>query len=427
MSTGALFLIGVFMLTMLVDLPIVYGMVLSGLAYLVIFDTAPVAVAAQQYVSGLDSFTLLAIPLFILAAQLMNAAGLTQRIVRLCAAIVGDIKGGLAVVAVMACLVFGALSGSGVADVVAIGSLLLPAMARAGYDKGFSCALVGCAGTTATIVPPSIVLIIYGTTTNTSVGKLFMAGIVPAVLLSLSLIGIAVWQARKYNWSGGKPFEWAELRASLLDALPALMVPVLIIGGIRMGVFTASEAASSAITYALLIGLFWYRTLSLRAIWQSLKSAGEGSASILLMIGASGFFAWILVAEQVPQALAALLSNWTDSRTTVLLLLTVVLLLLGTFMEAIPIIIIVAPVVMPVLAHYQIDPVHFGILLTINMAIGAVSPPVGVDLMAACKVGGITMMQTLRPLTWMMLAMVGVLLLVTFVPELVMFLPRNVQ
>ncbi|MCW5222196.1 TRAP transporter large permease [Verminephrobacter aporrectodeae] len=427
MSGGALFLMGVFMLTMLVDLPIVYGMVLSGLAYLAIFDTAPVAVAAQQYVSGLDSFTLLAIPLFILAAQLMNGAGLTQRIVRLCAAIVGDVKGGLAVVAVMSCLVFGALSGSGVADVLAIGSLLLPAMARAGYDKGFSCALVGCAGTSATIVPPSIVLIIYGTTTNTSVGKLFMAGIVPAVLLSLSLIAIAVWQARKYDWSGGKPFEWAELRASLSDAVPALMVPVLIIGGIRLGVFTASEAASSAIAYSLLIGLFWYRTLSLRTIWQSLKVAGEGSASILLMIGASGFFAWILVAEQVPQALAALLASWTDSRTTVLLLLTAVLLLLGTFMEAIPIIIIVAPVVMPVLAHYRIDPVHFGILLTINMAIGAVSPPVGVDLMAACKVGGITMMQTLRPLTWMMLAMVGVLMLVTFVPDLVMFLPRHVQ
>lgn len=427
MSTGALFLMGMFMLTMLIDLPIVYGMVLSGLAYLAIFDTAPFAVAAQQYVAGLDSFTLLAIPLFILAAHLMTGAGLTQRIVRLCAAIVGDIKGGLAVVAVMACLLFGALSGSGVADVLAIGGLLLPAMTRAGYDKGFSCALVGCAGTTATIVPPSIVLIIYGTTTDTSVGKLFMAGIVPAVLLSLSLIGIAVWQSRKYGWSGGRPFEWQELRAAFVDALPALMVPVLIIGGIRLGVFTATEAASSAIAYALLIGLFWYRSLSLRAIWQSLKTAGEGSSSILLMIGASGFFAWILVAEQVPQALATLLADWTDSRNTVLLLLTAVLLLLGTFMEAIPIIIIVAPVVMPVLAHYQIDPVHFGILLTINMAIGAVSPPVGVDLMAACRVGGITMMQTLRPLTWMMLAMVGVLLLVTFVPELVMFLPRHVQ
>ena len=427
MSVGAIFLMSIFMLTMLIDLPIVYGMVLSGLLYLAVFDAAPVAVAAQQYVAGLDSFTLLAIPLFILAAQLMNGAGLTQRIVRLCAAMVGDIKGGLAVVAVMSCLLFGALSGSGVADVVAIGSLLIPAMTKAGYDKGFSCALVGCSGTTATIVPPSIVLIIYGTTTNTSVGKLFMAGIVPAVLLSAALIGIAIWLSRKHNWSGGRPFEWDELRKALIDAIPALMVPVIIIGGIRFGIFTASEAASSAIVYSLLIGLFWYRTLSLRLIWQSLKNAGEGSASILLMIGASGFFAWILVAEQVPQALASLLANWTESRNTVLVLLTVVLLVLGTFMEAIPIIIIVAPVVMPVLAIYNIDPVHFGILLTINMAIGAVSPPVGVDLMAACRVGGITMMQTWRPLTWMMAAMVGVLVLVTFVPELVMYLPGRIK
>ncbi|MEP6971158.1 MAG: TRAP transporter large permease [Betaproteobacteria bacterium] len=427
MSGGAYFLIGVFALTMMLDLPIAFGMVLSGLAYLTVFDAAPMTVAAQQYVVGLDSFTLLAIPLFLLAAHLMNGAGLTQRIVRLCAAIVGDIQGGLAVVAVLACLLFGALSGSGVADVIAIGSLLLPAMARNGYDKGFSCALIGCAGTTATIIPPSIVLIVYGTTTNTSIGKLFLAGIVPGILLSASLIGIALWQARKYNWAGGAPFTWPEFRVALIEALPALMVPVLIIGGIRFGIFTATEAASSAIAYALLIGLFWYRSLTLRSIWESLKVTGEGSASILLLIGASGFFAWILVAEQVPQALSAMLANWTDSRTAVLLLLTVILLVLGTFMEAIPIIIIMAPVVMPILTHYQIDPVHFGILLTINMAIGAVSPPVGVDLMAACKVGGITMMQTLRPLSWMMLAMVGVLLLVTFVPDLVMYLPRNVK
>ncbi len=427
MSNGAYFLIGAFALAMLMDLPIVFAMLLSGLAYLAVFESAPVAVAAQQYVSGLDSFTLLAIPLFVLAAELMNGAGLTQRIVRLCAAIVGDIKGGLAVVAVMSCLLFGALSGSGVADVVAIGSLLLPAMARAGYDKGFSCALVGCAGTTATIIPPSIVLIIYGTSTNTSIGKLFMAGIVPGILLGVALIGIAIWQARKYNWSGGKPFNLPELRAAFIDSLPALMVPVLIIGGIRFGVFTATEAGSSAIVYAILIGLFWYRSLTMRSILESLKKTGEGSASILVTFGASGFFAWILVAEQVPLSLSNLLAAWTDSTTTVLLFLTVVLLVLGTFMEAIPIIIIVAPVVMPILLKYNIDPVHFGILLTINMAIGAVSPPVGIDLMAACRVGGITMMQTLRPLSWMMLAMISVLLLITFVPEIVMFLPNNVK
>jgi tripartite ATP-independent transporter DctM subunit len=201
------------------------------------------------------------------------------------------------------------------------------------------------------------------------------------------------------------------------------MVPVLIIGGIRFGIFTATEAASSAIIYALLIGFFWYRTLSLKSLWDNLKSTGESSASILLIIGASGLFAWVLVAEQVPQALSTLLVEWTDSKTAVLLVLTVVLLLLGTFMEAIPVIIIVAPVVMPVLAHYNIDPVHFGILLSIN----ANTPPVGVDLMAACKIGGINMMQTLRPLSWMMLAMTAVMLLLTFVPELVLFLPRHVQ
>ncbi|KGD86788.1 C4-dicarboxylate ABC transporter permease [Achromobacter sp. RTa] len=427
MSSGALFLMGVFTVTVLIDMPIAFGLVLSCLAYLAVYDSAPMMVAAQQYVVGLDSFTLLAIPLFILAAQLMNGAGLTQRIVRLCAAIVGDIKGGLAVVAVLACLMFGALSGSGVADVVAIGSLLLPAMARSGYDKGFSCALVGSAGATSTIIPPSIVLIVYGTITDTSVGKLFLAGIVPGILLGLSLIGVAIWQARKHNWAGGQPFSWPELRAAAVDALPALMVPVLIIGGIRFGIFTATEAASSAIVYALLIGFFWYRTLSLKSLWDNLKSTGESSASILLIIGASGLFAWVLVAEQVPQALSSLLVDWTDSRVAVLLVLTVVLLLLGTFMEAIPVIIIVAPVVMPVLAHYNIDPVHFGILLSINMAIGANTPPVGVDLMAACKIGGINMMQTLRPLSWMMLAMTAVMLLLTFVPELVLFLPRHVQ
>ncbi|CAP42686.1 TRAP transporter large permease [Bordetella petrii] len=427
MSTGALFLMGVFTVTVLIDMPIAFGLVLSCLAYLAVYDTAPMMLAAQQYVSGLDSFTLLAIPLFILAAQLMNGAGLTQRIVRLCAAIVGDIRGGLAVVAVLACLMFGALSGSGVADVIAIGSLLLPAMARSGYDKGFSCALVGSAGAASTIIPPSIVLIVYGTITDTSVGKLFLAGIIPGILLGGSLIVVAIWQARKHNWAGGALFSWAELRAALVDAVPALMVPVLIIGGIRLGIFTATEAASSAIVYALLIGFFWYRTLSLRAVWESLKSTGEGSASILLLIGASALFAWILVAEQVPQALSQLLVNWTDSKTAVLLVLTVVLLLLGTFMEAIPVIIIVAPVVMPVLAHYHIDPVHFGILLSINMAIGANTPPVGVDLMAACKIGGINMMQTLRPLTWMMLAMTTVMLLLTFIPELVLYLPRHVQ
>ena len=427
MTPGVATLLGIFAVTVVLDMPIAFGLALASVAYLLIFETAPLMVAAQQLVAGLDSFTLLAIPLFLLAAQLMNAAGLTMRIVRLCSAAVGDIKGGLAVVAVLASMLFGALSGSGVADVVAIGSVILPAMYRSGYGKGFSCALLGCAGSLGTVIPPSIVMIVYGTTTNTSVGKLFIAGIVPGLLLGAALIAVAIWQSRRHGWAGGEAFDRHRFAAALKEALPALMVPVLIIGGIRFGVFTATAAASSAIVYALLVGFLVYRQLDWRLVWQSLKQTGETSASILLIVGSAALFAWILVSEQVPQALAQALTQWTSSGTAVLLLITVVLLLLGTFMETIAIIIIVAPVVMPAIQHYGIDPVHFGILLTINLAIGANTPPLGVDLMAACRIGGITMMQALAPLAWMLAAMMLVLMLVTFVPELALFLPRQMQ
>ena len=427
MTPGVATLLGIFAVTVLLDMPIAFGLALASVAYLLIFETAPLMVAAQQLVAGLDSFTLLAIPLFLLAAQLMNSAGLTIRIIRLCSAAVGDIKGGLAVVAVLASMLFGALSGSGVADVVAIGSVILPAMYRSGYGKGFSCALLGCAGSLGTVIPPSIVMIVYGTTTNTSVGKLFVAGIIPGLLLGGALILVAIHQSRRNGWAGGEPFDRIRFFAALREALPALMVPVLIIGGIRFGIFTATEAASSAIVYALLVGFFVYRQLTWSLIRESLKRTGETSASILLIVGSAGLFAWILVSEQVPQALAQVLTQWTSSGTAVLLLITVVLLLLGTFMETIAIIIIVAPVVMPAIQQYGIDPVHFGILLTINLAIGANTPPLGVDLMAACRIGGISMMEALRPLTAMIAAMIAVLMLVTFVPELALFLPRHMQ
>ncbi len=424
MTTGVVTLLVVFALTILIDIPIAFGLALSSLVYLLAFDAAPLMVAAQQIVSGMDSFTLLAIPLFLLAAQLMNSAGLTDKIVRLCAAAVGDIKGGLAVVAVLASMLFGALSGSGVADVVAIGSVLLPAMYRSGYDKGFSCALIGCAGSLGVVIPPSIVMIVYGTTTNTSVGKLFLGGVIPGILLGMTLIGVVLWQSRKHHWAGGTPFDRRNLLTALKEALPALLVPVLIIGGIRMGIFTATEAAASAIVYALLVGFFIYQQLSWRTVWTCLRSTGETSASILLIIGAAGLFAWILVSEQVPQMLAQLLTQWTSSKTAVLLLITAVLLVLGTFMETIAIIIIIAPVVMPAIRHYGIDPVHFGVILTVNLAIGANTPPLGVDLMAACRIGGITMVQALKPLVWLLGAMISVLMLMTFVPEIVLFLPR---
>ena len=427
MTPGVLTLLGIFAVTVAIDIPIAFGLAMASVAYLLIFETAPLMVAAQQLVAGLDSFTLLAIPLFLLAAQLMNSAGLTDRIIRLCSAAIGDIKGGLAVVAVLASMLFGALSGSGVADVVAIGSVILPAMYRSGYSKGFSCALLGCAGSLGTVIPPSIVMIVYGTTTNTSVGKLFLAGVIPGLLLGASLCAVAIWQAHRHGWAGGEPFDGRRFAAALKDSLPALMVPVLIIGGIRFGIFTATEAASSAIVYALLVGFFLYRQLDLKEVWQCLKRTGETGASILIIVGSAGLFAWILVSEQVPQALAHLLTQWTTSGIAVLLLIMVMLLILGTFMETIAVIIIVAPVVMPAIQQYGIDPVHFGILLTINLAIGANTPPLGVDLLAACRIGGISMIESLGPLLPMIAAMIAVLLLVMFVPDLALFLPRHMK
>lgn len=423
MTAGALTLIGVFALAILVDVPIAFGLILAVLAYLLAFGAAPMMVAAQQFATGMESFTLLAIPLFVLAAQLMNHAGLTQRLVRLCMAMVGDIRGGLAVVAVLACMMFGALSGSGVADVIAIGSMLLPAMKRSGYHQGFSSALVGTASSVGTVIPPSIVMIVYGTTSNTSVGKLFMGGLIPGLLLTLALAAVAIFVSRRHGWAGGQKAEPGERRRAFIAALPALLVPVLIIGGIRFGVFTPTEAAASAIVYALVVGLVVYRSLSWKSIVDSVLATAETSGAILVIIGAAGMFAWGLTYEQVPQAIAALIGDLTDSRVGVLLLLMTILLVLGSFMESIAIIIIVTPIVLPLLSQYGIDPVHFGVLLTINLAIGANTPPLGVDLMAACRIAGISVMYSLRHLMLMLVAMIAVLLLVAFVPELVLFLP----
>ncbi|MCL2895602.1 TRAP transporter large permease [Brenneria tiliae] len=427
MSDGAWVLIGMFALMLLLDMPVAFGLLVAAMSYLLIFDGAPLMVAAQQYVAGMQSFTLLAIPMFILAAQLMNHAGLTTRIVKLCMASVGDIRGGLAVVAVLACMLFGSLSGSGVADVVAVGGMLLPAMRKEGYAPGFSSALIGTSSSIATVLPPSIVMIVYGTTSNTSIGKLFMGGVIPGLMLAAALVVAALYLSRKHNWAGGRRYSGREKIRAWLDALPALMVPVLIIGGIRMGVFTATEAAISAIAYALVLGVFFYRCISWREIWLSLRETAEISAAILTIIAAAGLFGWGLSYEQVPQAIASLIGNITDSKYTVLLMLMSLLLVLGTFMETIAIIIIITPIVMPLLQQYGIDPVHFGILLTVNMAIGANTPPLGIDLMAACRVSGITVTETFKPLLVMLSAMLAVLLLLVFIPELVLYLPSRMD
>ncbi|WP_138466948.1 TRAP transporter large permease [Poseidonocella sp. HB161398] len=419
MSFELALLLGSFAFLVLIDAPIAVALGLSSALYVAVADLAPMMVVAQRMVAGIDSFTLLAIPLFLMAGMLMVEGGLAPRIVALCAALVGQATGGLAMVMIAACLLFGSLSGSGVADVIAIGTMLLPAMKERGYPPGFSCAALGCAGSLGTVVPPSIVLIVYGTATNTSIGQLFLGAIIPGLLLGGGLMAVAWAISRKHGWRGGETAAPGELGRRFVAALPALFAPVIIVGGIRFGVFTPTEAAGAGVAYALLTGGLVYRGLDLRKTLAILRDTAEMTGSILFVIAAASVFGWILAAEQVPQLALQAIQGLTGNATVALLLLMALVLVLGTFMESIAIILILAPVFLPMLRSYGIDPVYFGILLAINLAIGANTPPLGIDLMAACRTGGIPMSQSFRYLLPFLGAMVAVLLLLVLFPGIV--------
>jgi len=419
-----LVLIGSFFLAVTLGIPISMSIGLSAVLYLLFYGSISLAVIAQQMTLGIDSFPLLAIPLFLLAGMIMSEANITTRIIGFANALVGRIMGGLAMVMVISCMFFGAISGSGVADVTAIGSLMLPAMDQQGYRKGLSASLLGCAGSLGTVIPPSIVMIILGVTTGTSIGKLYMGGIIPGVFTGCCLMGLAWVYAKRMHLPPGEPFAVGKVVTAFRQAFLSLLTPVIIIGGIVTGVFTATEAAAAASAYALVLGLFVYRSLKLSQLPGIFLRVAETTGIILFIISAAALFGWILAAEQIPQRLAAFFLSISQNYYVLLILINVLLLILGTFMETIAIIIIVVPVLMPLVTSLGMDPVHFGVMVTVNMAIGANTPPVGVDLIAACKVGHTTLDDAM-PYIWPFVgAMTVALIFVTFIPPLVTFIPQ---
>lgn len=406
-----LLLLAVFGVLLLLDLPIAAALGLACFAYLLVADVAPLVLVAQRAVAGIDSFTLLAIPLFLLAGKMLHLAGLTERLVALCIAIVGPLPGGLAVVLVLACMLFGTLSGSGTADILAIGTMLLPAMRERGYPPEYSAALLSTAGSLSTVIPPSIVLIVYGAVTNTSVAALYGAALIPAIVGAAALMLVAQRTGRRHEAGRNERLSLAAVPRAAWRALPALGAPAIVILGIRSGMFTPTEAAAILVLYALIVGVLVQRRLEARGIVEALKETAEASAAILLVITMASAFAWILTAEQVPQDVSSWISGHTSSPVVVLIMMMCVLLLFGTFMETIAIILILAPVFLPLLRDYGIDPVLFGVLLTINLAVGANTPPVAVALLAASRVAGVRVLATLRhliaSLSVLLLLMVG--------------------
>ena len=415
-----------FFVFMVIGMPIAHCMGLAAIIVILVDGQLPVLLLAQQFYEALDNFSLLAVPLFILAGELMSVSGITERLVNMSRALVGHVRGGLAQANILTNMFMGAISGSALADLAAIGSMMIPAMKREGYKPAFAVAVTACAAMMAPIIPPSIIAVIYGSMTGVSIGALFLGGVVPGVLAGLSMMVITWYLA---PGAGGRPSPKATNRERLMTggrALPALMMPLIIIGGILTGAFTPTEAGAVAALYALLFGLACRRH-SWATLYANFGAAATMTASALVTIGGAALFSWVLSRAGIGQAaLQAMLSITSDPKLAMLVLI-VFFFLLGTFLEPVPALIIVVPIMMPMIKHLGFDPVHFGIVVIMLLVVGSVTPPVGVLAMVACKIAGISYGSSLPMLVPFLGAWTAVILLVAYVPDLVLWLPRMMQ
>lgn len=407
-----------------INVPIAIAIGLASVAAILFSGAIPPIVIVQKMFTAADSFPLMAVPFFILAGSLMEFGGISRRLVEFANSIVGRFSGGLAFVAIIASMFFGAISGAAVATVAAIGTILIPAMVRRGYDKPFATAVQATAGTLGVMIPPSIPMIIYGVLTGVSIGALFMGGILPGILVGCSLMFVAWLISRKKGYHGDEKPTLGRIWQTFKQAILALMMPVIILGGIYGGVFTPTEAAVVAVVYGFIVGFFIYKELHLSQLKNILVTTVMGTSMIIFIIATSSVFSWILTAEQVPQAVAEVILSISKNPVVILTLINILLLFLGTFMETVAAIIILVPVLLPVITQIGVDPLHFGIVLVVNLAIGMVTPPLGVCLFIGCSIADIKLEDITRAVWPFILIMVVDVLLLTYLPWISTVLPK---
>jgi tripartite ATP-independent transporter DctM subunit len=410
---------------MVIGVPVAAALALASLAFVATNGMPPMIVLANM-VNGINSFPLIAVPFFILAGSLMNTAGITTRIFNFARATVGWMHGGLGHVNVGASVIFAGMSGAAVADAGGLGAIEIKAMRDAGYDTDFAVGVTAASSTIGPIIPPSLPLVVYGVIADASIGQLFSAGLVPGFMMAIALMVMVAWYARRRNYPRDVRFQLSWFARSLLDAFLPLMTPAIIIGGIIGGLFTPTEAAIAAVAYSMFLGLFVYRTLDIRKILRVSMDTVETTAAIMMIVAASTIFAWILTANQVALHFSQGLLSITDNKVALLLLITVIVLVIGCFMETIAAITILTPVLLPVAVTLGLDPVHFGIILILNLMIGLLTPPVGMVLYVLSKVAKVPFERCVVATAPFLVPLLIVLLLLTFIPELTMWLPQQI-
>lgn len=401
-------------------MPVVFALLLSSLALMLHLDLFDPQIIAQNLVQGADSFPLLAIPFFILAGEIMNEGGLSKRIVDLPMKLVGHRKGGLGFVAIIAAMIMASLSGSAVADTAAVAAMLLPMMRQAGYPAGRSAGLIGAAGIIAPIIPPSIPFIIFGVASGVSITRLFLAGIFPGVLMGLCLALLWAWQARRLDLAVLKPATWAETGKAFRSSFWALLLPVIIIGGFRLGVFTPTEAGAVAVFYALVVSLFVYRELKVSQLYQVCLAAAKTTSVVMFLVAAAQVSGWLITIAQLPDLVVELLEPLLTSPQTLLVVIMLAVFVIGMVMDLTPTVLILTPVLMPLVEEAGIDPVYFGVLFILNTSIGLITPPIGNVLNVITGVSRLPFNQTAKGVVPYMLLLTGLMFAFIAFPDLIM-------
>jgi tripartite ATP-independent transporter DctM subunit len=409
--------LGLVLLLSALDVPIGFVLAIATIAVVAIQGTAPLAAIPLMLFGGGSKFPLLAIPLFIFAGGLMTTSGISTRLINLASALVGFIRGGLAMMTIVASMFFGEISGSAVAGAAAIGQVVIPAMEKKGYPKAFSAGVVSNAATLAIIIPPSIPMIIYAAMADTSVVKLFIAGIVPGIIGGGLMMGLSYWFARTRNYPAEASFSLAVLWSALKSGFFALLIPVIIWGGIFGGIATATEVGGLAALAAVVIGVLVYRELSWKDFWKTVADSAMQTSVIMLIVATSAVLGWYLTNEGVPQQLARAMLGLTTNKFLILFLLNVAFFVAGCFLHSAAAIILVVPIVLPLIKQLGIDPIHFGLIVTVNLGVGQQTPPVATVLMTTCTIANISMWEVFRTGFWYMMVLVLLTLLVTYVPE----------